>query len=353
MELEALTWRLNGGGGTTSFIANGMSSVREFLNTTFLRLYLMQTSRKQISMFTEEEFQSCQAASLVNPTQVLESDSEKRMNATCGPKCLEQFEKFSHVGSWAKTFSALLIGMEGWYSKRCRLTWKLKGTKSNRLYFQLVQSTLPTEEIESGLLLGTPRAQERSRSERFRKGRTPTPSEYAEQFKGLLLTPTSVMTDEPPEKMRERAERNGYKNGTQYGSLLSQVKYGEMLPTPTTGADQKTQYQQGGRSLMNYMDFQRNAPDSDGSRSGQDYGQGKSELGDKGDTLPNWDNFPTEPPICGGDDGLSDRLDNITFPKWRNESIKAYGNAIVPQVAHQIFKAIEAYEESLLHRPQG
>ena len=93
----------------------------------------------------------------------------------------------------------------------------------------------------------------------------------------------------------------------------------------------------------------RNATDTDGSRSGQDHGQGKSELGHKGDTLPNWDNFPTESPICSGDDGLSDSLDNITFPKWRNESIAAYGNAIVPQVAHQIFKAIEAYEESLLH----
>ena len=81
----------------------------------------------------------------------------------------------------------------------------------------------------------------------------------------------------------------------------------------------------------------------------KEHGQGKSELGDKGDTLPNWDNFPTEPPICSGDDGLSNRLDNITFPKWRNESIKAYGNAIVPQVAHQIFKSIQAYEESLLH----
>lgn len=34
----------------------------------------------------------------------------------------------------------------------------------------------------------------------------------------------------------------------------------------------------------------------------------------------------------------------ITFPKWRNESIKGAGNAIVPQVAFEIFKAIEAYE---------
>ena len=54
-----------------------------------------------------------------------------------------------------------------------------------------------------------------------------------------------------------------------------------------------------------------------------------------------WQDFPTFPPICGGDDGLPSRLDGITFPKWRRESIKAYGNAIVPQVAYQIFRALE------------
>jgi DNA (cytosine-5)-methyltransferase 1 len=57
-----------------------------------------------------------------------------------------------------------------------------------------------------------------------------------------------------------------------------------------------------------------------------------------------WEEFPTQPPICFGDDGLSARLDSITFPKWRNESIKAAGNAIVPQVAFQIFKSIAEYE---------
>jgi DNA (cytosine-5)-methyltransferase 1 len=56
-----------------------------------------------------------------------------------------------------------------------------------------------------------------------------------------------------------------------------------------------------------------------------------------------WDSFPSVSPICNGDDGISDRLDSITFPKWRNESIKAGGNAIVPQVVLQIFKAIELY----------
>jgi len=56
-----------------------------------------------------------------------------------------------------------------------------------------------------------------------------------------------------------------------------------------------------------------------------------------------WEDFPTFPPVCGGDDGLPNKLDGLTFSKWRRESIKAYGNAIVPQVAMQIFKAIEGY----------
>lgn len=57
-----------------------------------------------------------------------------------------------------------------------------------------------------------------------------------------------------------------------------------------------------------------------------------------------WENFPIVSPICNGDDGFSSRLDSITFSKWRKESIKAGGNAIVPQVALQIFKAIQEYE---------
>lgn len=57
-----------------------------------------------------------------------------------------------------------------------------------------------------------------------------------------------------------------------------------------------------------------------------------------------WARFPTKSAICGADDGIPRELDSITFSKWRNESIKAYGNAIVPQVAYEIFKAIEEFE---------
>lgn len=67
--------------------------------------------------------------------------------------------------------------------------------------------------------------------------------------------------------------------------------------------------------------------------------------------------WPTVSPVCHGNDGFPTRLDAaavfagiehprkpIAFGKWRQDSLKAGGNAIVPQVALQIFRAIEAYE---------
>lgn len=56
-----------------------------------------------------------------------------------------------------------------------------------------------------------------------------------------------------------------------------------------------------------------------------------------------WEDFPTQSPVCRGNDGLPFDVDNLTIPftKWRQESIKGYGNAIVPQVILEIFKAIE------------
>ena len=64
------------------------------------------------------------------------------------------------------------------------------------------------------------------------------------------------------------------------------------------------------------------------------------ESGESEYACSSWERFPTQSPVCSRNDGVSDQLDGITFPKWRVESIKAYGNAIVPQVAFQIFKAI-------------
>jgi len=74
--------------------------------------------------------------------------------------------------------------------------------------------------------------------------------------------------------------------------------------------------------------------------------QGKGEfIRRSSNTIPGgWEEFPTVTPVCGGDDGLPKELDGITVSKWRRESIKGYGNAIVPQVAHRIFESIKEYE---------
>jgi DNA (cytosine-5)-methyltransferase 1 len=90
----------------------------------------------------------------------------------------------------------------------------------------------------------------------------------------------------------------------------------------------------------------RDATDSKRLRSPREkHGEKKPRQYPKKNKRIGWRNFPTQSPICSRNDGFSGRLDGITFPKWRNESIKAYGNAVVPAVIVQIFKAIKEYED--------
>ena len=59
-----------------------------------------------------------------------------------------------------------------------------------------------------------------------------------------------------------------------------------------------------------------------------------------------WLGFPSVSPVHRGNDGLPFDVDRLTlsFGKWRTEALKAYGNAIVPQVMYEIFRAIEQVE---------
>lgn len=60
-----------------------------------------------------------------------------------------------------------------------------------------------------------------------------------------------------------------------------------------------------------------------------------------------WSNFPTQSPVCRGNDGLPFDVVRLTISltAWCTGSIKGYGNAIVPQVMYEIFKAIETIQE--------
>lgn len=119
--------------------------------------------------------------------------------------------------------------------------------------------------------------------------------------------------------------------------------------------DHQSQFPDGART--NSLGGQRSSPHSKCNRWSQKYNdngffeepqQGECQLGGADSPQSRWRNFPTQSPVCRGNDGIPFDVDSLTisFPKWRQESIKAYGNAWVPQVAYEIFCAIEAEEEN-------
>ena len=87
-------------------------------------------------------------------------------------------------------------------------------------------------------------------------------------------------------------------------------------------------------------------PEDSGAQPRQ-FGGGGSEDGNIAG-CGRWQGFPTVSPVHRGNDGLPFRMDGLTLPfgKWRTESLKAYGNAIVPQVMYEIFRAIDQIERN-------
>ena len=171
------------------------------------------TSRRQISLFTEDESTLLPEGSPVNPTQAQAKDWGKMTSDISGPICLDAFGRFPRVGLWGKTFSDLLIGQGDWFSRRCNLIWRLKGTKYNRIYFQLYPKTLRTEEIEAGLL-PTPMAQSRETDvektlERKEKYGGMKRAMYLENYAamGMLPTPTVVQDECGPDMWDKRMKR--------------------------------------------------------------------------------------------------------------------------------------------------
>jgi hypothetical protein len=60
----------------------------------------------------------------------------------------------------------------------------------------------------------------------------------------------------------------------------------------------------------------------------------------------NWHHFPQNHPTIAKDSPITNLLNNVSLSKWRNESIKGYGNAVVPQIPLKIFQTIEQYNKT-------
>ena len=162
-----------------------------------------------VSTFSPADSRASRSASPVR-------EKAREMTAISGRRCLELFGRFVPAGSWAKTFSDLLIGREDWFSSRCGMTWKLKATKSNRSYFQLAASMLPTYATERLLL---PTAQTQGLKICV-KGKT--------VFMPLGFMPTPTALDCGSGRMN----RSLSKGASERPTLALAARMG-MLPTPT------------------------------------------------------------------------------------------------------------------------
>ena len=163
-----------------------------------------------LTQLTLDELILSAEGSPANHTASPESERANSTSATCGPRCCALYENAPRATLWGRTFAGLLIGTEGWSSKRCALTWKMQGTPFNRSFFQLAVSAHPTDGTEFG----------------------------------LLLTPTTREEVMDTEKFKERMEK--YNNGTTVPNLATQVL--GLLPTPTKDKREK-KYAQGGTNL--------------------------------------------------------------------------------------------------------
>jgi hypothetical protein len=209
----------------------------------------MATSQPQTSLFTEGKSTSSQVDSRANRTAKPGNDLEKKMTATSGRRCLEQYGRFSRVGSWERMFSALLIGTGDWYSTKCKLTWKMKGTSYNRMYFQLVPSTHRTVATEFGLL-PTVTAMDMNHGMATAKGEIVGNRVVRESGKdfsiklshlaqvGMLPTPGACDVEGAPKRpdmITQSPGGNWYRTsdttGTKFGAKLQDVA--QLLPTPT------------------------------------------------------------------------------------------------------------------------
>ena len=287
---------------------------------------------------------SSQEVSHASPFPLPAGERARRTAVTSGLTCSVPFTRSGPIGLLVRT----LVASSRWYSPARRLTWDISPLFSERLSLYTANgrntSWRPSAEILSVKDIPSSRCLFRlapsvPRTEGTVYGLLPTPMarDYSPRGpnclqKGLpeiireMLLPTPTATEI---HHRQRVERWKYLGRTS----MHGAEDGEKNPN----------------GLTDFLDF-HGLPDPDGK--GLEGCTDAGELREEGEEpaagkpsrflCPNWEKFPTQSPVCGRDDGVPHGLDGITFSSWRQQSVKGYGNAIVPQVIYEIFKAIES-----------
>ena len=177
----------------------------------------MQTYVQQTLQFGGDVSTSSPEDSPDSRSRSLANEEARRMTATSGRRCSEQYVRFVPAGSWGKTFTELLVGRTDWFSSMCALTWKMKATKYNRIFFRLVPSMPRTGGTGCGLL---PTVQTQGLKVCNAKGRM--------EFMPLELLPTPTAIDAGSGRINKSLSPNASERPT-----LAMAAKIELLPTPT------------------------------------------------------------------------------------------------------------------------
>ena len=270
---------------------------------------------------------SSQEVSHASPFPLPAGERARRTAVTSGLTCSVPFTRSGPVGLLVRT----LVASSRWYSPARRLTWDVSPLCSERISLYTA-SGRNTSSRPSAVILSVKDIP----SSRCLFRLVPSVPRTEGTAYGLLPTPMA----------RNYSPRGP--NCLQKG--LPEIIREMLLPTPTATEIHHRQRGEEPQRPDGLPGLPRAAPDTDckGLEGRADLGKFPKEGEEPASgqpsrfLCPGWEEFPTQSPVCGRDDGVPRQLDGITFSSWRQQSVKGYGNAIVPQVIHEIFKAIES-----------
>jgi DNA (cytosine-5)-methyltransferase 1 len=222
------------------------------------------------------------------------------------------------------------------------------------------------------------------KTETFRSGNDgeqETGGKQTERFNGLLgLQRVTAYSDNKRSStgFGEVSKKNGEISKRNEDSKFGDSSHGLAKNPNSTGLQTPWPKQQAAGTIGSGIQWATSDSPSKGLQRREDFGSTGSIRANNNQQLkrcfqPTWQNFPTQSPVCIGNDGIPtdalrqriredsmgalsekeiDKIISESVSYHRKESIKAGGNAIVPQVAEQIIQSILDFEKNVAYYQQ-
>ena len=262
---------------------------------------------------------SSQEVSHASPFPLPAGERARRTAVTSGLTCSVPFTRSGPVGLLVRT----LVASSRWYSPARRLTWDVSPLCSERisLYTASGRNTssrpsaviLSVKDIPSTLLIpacavGAPHRRDRIWFVAHADGEGLQPE-------GTELSPEGASGNHPRD-VAAHPDSDGDTPPAAGGTLETS---GARVDARDGGRGEEPQRPDGLPGLP------RAAPDTDckGLEGRADLGKFPKEGEEPASgqpsrfLCPGWEEFPTQSPVCGRDDGVPRQLDGITFSSWR------------------------------------